>query len=225
VTTVGISSAQLIQFYPRLYHMAEEGTWENIRRNGLLSTSALLDFYEKTGQERYSIESEHRPELSSIVHPSHGSAVIRDQKPMSETALRQCLIDLEPREWYELLNSKVFFWPTRQRLLRLLSARAYRNRIHCVITVDTAKLVERYEESIKLSPINSGSTIYVPQPRGRNTFLPLQQYPFEARRRLRGIKDAIAEITVEHSVPDIAELAVEVVHMEGQRVIEVLYQQ
>lgn len=222
---VGISSSELIQFYPRLYHMAEEGTWESIIRNGLLSTSALLDFYEKTGQERYTIESEHRPESRTITHLSHGSAVIRDQKPMSETALQRCLIGLMPSEWYELLNSKVFFWPTRERLLRLLTARAYRNRIHCVITVDTAHLVERYENRIRLSPINSGSTIYIPQPRGCNTFLPLHQYPFEARRKLRGVKDAIAELTVEHSVPDITELAVQVVHMEGPRVIETLYKQ
>src|SRR5690242_18502139 len=104
--------------------MAESGSLPGIRRHGLLSTSALLDLFEIAGSERYNIESCRRPGSVVISHPVHGQAVIRDQKPMSEEMLRRCLIGLTPRQWFELLNHKVFFWADGDRLQRLLGARA-----------------------------------------------------------------------------------------------------
>src|ERR1044071_5448626 len=140
--------------------MAHAEAWEGIRERGLLSTTALLDLFEIDGELRHKIESEHRPESVVIEHPVHGRAVIRDQKPMSEGALRKCLVRISPRQWYELLNGRVFFWLSRERLARLLSARAYRNAKHCVMTVDTGELIRHHLDRITLSPINSGSTIF-----------------------------------------------------------------
>ena len=37
--------ADLIANYPRLFHMAEDGSWDSIKQNGQLSTSALLNLY------------------------------------------------------------------------------------------------------------------------------------------------------------------------------------
>jgi hypothetical protein len=203
--------------------MAEAGTWDSIRRYGLLSTSALLDLFEKKGVERRRIESTHRPDSIRVEHQDHGVAVVRDQKPMRESALLACLEGMSPQQWYETLNKRVFFWPTRERLLGLLSARAYRGREHCVITVDTARLLERHLDKVTLSPINSGSTIYRPQPRGRDTFLPPHEYPFEERRKKRGIKNAVAELAVDYSVPDVADLAIRVEEMIGTKIIRTLY--
>jgi hypothetical protein len=203
--------------------MAEEGTWDAIRESGLLSTSALLDLYEIKGTERFAIQSQHRPESIAINHPVYGPAIIRDQKPMRESSLLKCLIGMTPREWYELLNSKVFFWLTEERLLGLLSAKAYRDRVHCILTVETERLLARHLESISLSPINSGSTIYKPQPRGMETFLPLEDYPFDVRRKMRG-RNAVAELCVDHSLPDIDDLVVRVSCMAGPREIDVLYE-
>src|SRR5437868_1160785 len=97
----------LISTYPRLYHMAEADTWGSIQSRGLLSTTALLDLFGITGAERMKIESSHRPTSVTIKHPILGKAVIRDQKPMSETALQSCLVGgLQPRQWYEMLNRR-----------------------------------------------------------------------------------------------------------------------
>lgn len=222
-SAIGISPERIVEYYPRLFHMAEAGTWQSIQRHGLLSTSALLDLFEKEGVDRRRIESTHRPDSIRIEHQNHGVAVVRDQKPMRESALLACLKSMSPQQWYEILNQRVFFWPTRERLLGLLSARAYRGRQHCVITVDTARLLERHIDRVTLSPINSGSTIYRPQPRGRDTFLPPHKYPFEARRRKRGIKNAVAELAVDYAVPDIADLAVRVDEMVGPEIIRTLY--
>ncbi len=119
---------ELIDSFPRLYHMAEGGTWESIRKHGLLSTTALLDLFELDGQHRRQIESAHRPECVTITHPVHGKAVIRDQKPMQESTLLKCLRGLTASEWYEFLNRRTFFWLHSDRLTTLLNAKAYRGQ-------------------------------------------------------------------------------------------------
>jgi hypothetical protein len=63
---------ELVATYPRLYHMAEPGSWERIRRHGLLSTSALLDLIEVDGDLRRALDSARRPASVSITHPRHG---------------------------------------------------------------------------------------------------------------------------------------------------------
>jgi len=142
---VPVTAQVLSERFPRLYHMAERGSWPSIRRHGLLSTSALLDLYEVTGGERARLEGAHRPESVEIVHPKHGKAVIRDQKPMDDRGLRRALTDgLMPEDWYRILNAKVFFWLTEDRLNRLLGARAYRDLRHDVLVVDTRELLSKH---------------------------------------------------------------------------------
>jgi hypothetical protein len=195
----------LFRHYPVLFHMAEEGSWPGIERHGLLSTTALLDLYEINGSHRAAIETQHRPESVEVRHRLHGTATIRDQKPMDDTGLKRALRDgLTPPEWYMLLNSRVFFWLSRERLDRLLNARAYRNRKQTVLTVDTEELVQRHASNIRLSPINSGATKPMPHPRGRDTFLAVPEYPFdEWAKRRRSTRNAVVELTVDHAVPDI----------------------
>lgn len=221
---MGISTAELARIYPLLYHVAEDCAWDSIRRNGLLSTSALLDLYEVRGHERAAIEREHRPSSRRIEHAAYGVAFIRDQKPLSEAKLRKCLVGLTPAEWYQILNGKVFFWPTYKRLMSLLTAGEYAHHTHCVITVGTTQLLERHAPQVMLSPINSGSTLFDAKPRGRDTFLPLDEYPFEERKRSSRLRDAVAELTVEYSVPDVAEVGIRVARMKGSQEVEVLFE-
>ena len=143
---------------------------------------------------------------------------------MSEGALRKCLRGMSPRRWYECLNGKVFFWLSSERLSRLLSAQAYRDTTHCVLTVETAPLLRRHVSRITLSPINSGSTIYNPQPRGSRTFLPLHEYPFSRWAAKRGAKLAIAELAVQYAIPDILEFTLRAERRRRDKVLNVLYQ-
>lgn len=67
-----VRTEALLSRYPVLYHMAEDGSWESIKRLGLLSTTALLD---KFGvEERFAIESARRPEIVRVEHPEYGCA-------------------------------------------------------------------------------------------------------------------------------------------------------
>lgn len=198
----GVTIDQFVERYPRLFHMAALDSWTSIRRHGLLSTSALLDLFEIDGVLRSSLESCHRPASVPVEHSVHGRAVIRDQKPMDDTGLRTALgKDFSPREWYELLNEKVFFWPTRQRLEKMLNARAYKNQRHLVLTLDSKTLLTEHECVALLSPINSGCTKPYPHPRSKNLFQPLRNYPFQERLS-RGLSPC-AEVAIPHSVPDV----------------------
>lgn len=213
----------LVKHYPYAYHMAESGTWDNIKRYGLLSTVALLDMFEIHGIARERIESERRPESVVINHPKHGQAVIRDQKPMTESALLKCLRKpFTPRDWYRTLNENVFFWLNGERLTRLLSARAYRHKEHCVLTLNTARLIATHERQITLCPINSGSTIFKPQPRGVGTFLPIADYPFHEWAGRRPVRDAVVELVVKYSVPNIGALVERVEERRGNKVIKTI---
>lgn len=202
----------LISRYPTLYHMAEDGSWESIRRHGLLSTSALLDRFEIEDEQRSAIESARRPEIVRIEHPDYGTALVRDNKPMQEKALERCLHGMTPREWYEHLNGRVFFWVDRKRLLKLLGARAYRERPHLVLEVNTAGLLERHAERVSLSPINSGATFALgPAPRGPNTFSRTDDHPDGK---------PIVELSVDYSVPDIAQFTLRVRRCWGTEELE-----
>src|ERR1043165_7410027 len=158
--------------------MAHKGSWPSIMKHGLLSTTALLDLFQISGADRRSLEEQLRLRSEPIRHPEYGKAVVRDQKPMTEPGLRNALQDgLSQREWLLILNSKAFFWLTRARLDGLLSARPYRALRRDVLTVDTKLLLERHSSRVRLCHMNSGCT-QRSHPRGRRTFLPMEEYPF-----------------------------------------------
>jgi hypothetical protein len=201
---------EFVDLYPRLYHAAHVDAWPSIEAHGLLSTTALLDLFEICGFERVFIESTRRPESVIIEHPRYGQAVIRDNKPITDSQLARCLTGMAPADYYRLLNQRVFFWPTTERLENHLGARLNRHDFQLVLTVDTAALLGHNSERIRLSPINSGATFRRAAPRGPATFVPIADYDFTARRRLRGLAGALAEVTIEHRVVDLSAALIEV---------------
>lgn len=210
---------ELISNYPRLYHMAEDGSFPSIQARGLMSASALLDAYGVTGEERVAIEERLRPESVTLSRAGLPDVVIRDNKPMSDGALTKCLLDgLTPFEWYKRLNGKTFFWLHKNRLHRLLAAKAYRGRAHTILTIDTAALVAAHRAKILLSPINSGSTIMNPQPRGNGTFVTIADYPFAERKKTRPLENALVELTVAYSVPDVANHLIAAQRVNGDQI-------
>jgi hypothetical protein len=208
--------------FPYLWHMAEPGSWPSIRDNGLLSTTGLLDLYDVENASRAAILAKRRPECVTIARKGMPNAVIRDQKPMSDGALKKCLQDgLTPADWYRILNARTFFWLSGERLRGLLSAKAYRNRPQTVLTLETRSLVEAHGDSIELSPINSGSTIFNPAPRGKATFQPITDYDYDLWRKKRGPADAVVELIVLDGVPDIRDHVIAVHDVVGDTFTEV----
>lgn len=205
--------------------MAEAGSWDNVQNHGLLSTSSLLDLYGIVGDQRFAIESAHRPECVEISAENLPIATVRDQKPMSDKALARVLLDgLEPQQWYEILNSKVFFWSSKTKVINLLKARAYRHKAHDVVQVNTRQLIDLYKDQIFLCPYNSGCTIMNPVTRGKGFFSRVKDFDFEYWRKKRGRQNAITEVCVEGGVPEIMKIVESVTRMQEDQELEVLYE-
>jgi hypothetical protein len=218
-----MKAEELSQNYPFLYHMAESGSWPNIRRYGLLSTTALLDLFEIEGEERIPIESQQRKDSVTLEHPIHGSVTIRDQKVLHENTLKRLLVDMSPRQYFEKLNGMTFFWVQQERLQRLLGARAYRDRSHSVLIVDTSALVRAHNPEISLTHINSGATSRGSGKRGTGTFVRIIDYPFAKMKGQRGL-DAIVELSVDYAVKDIEKFTVQVEEWKGDRSVRTIWE-
>ena len=154
-------------------------------------------------------------------HPRLGQVVIRDQVPRPHI-LAQKLTGLTVGQWLAILNDRVFFWLDPHRLDTLLNARLNRDRTHDVLTVDTASLVATYADQVRLSPLNSGATLFPnAAPRGPDTFRTIDAYPYDTLRRQRGPRGAIAELAVIGGVPDIAKHVIQVERRRGAEVVDV----
>ena len=195
---------ELAALHPRLYHVTAPGAWECISRLGLMPACRLVEVFGEA-IERNEFMTRRRPKEVPLTHAVHGTAILTDNAPLSETALAKCLDDeLTPSQWLGMLNARVFFWADERRLQGLLDARTNRTRPRDVLMFDTLALARAHASKIEISPINSGSTIHRPARRGLSTFTPLLTCDYPAWQRQRGQRDRIAEVVVKGSIPDIA---------------------
>jgi hypothetical protein len=205
-----MSPQELAEKHPRLYHLTSPEALPNIRKLGLLPTSALLTAFGVSGEQRSVYERRRRPETMLLSHPVHGTAQITDNLPLTEKALATCLDDgLKPADWLLMLNVRVFFWPDVYNLSNHLSARFNRGRERLVLVLDTCKLAQAYAAHMELTPINTGSTIRKPARRGLATFTPMLDHSYKDWRKLRGGNDSLREVTVKGGIADIAPYLIE----------------
>jgi hypothetical protein len=206
-----MNDEELIERFPRLFHLTEPGAWSSIRRYGLLSTTALLDLFGVAEPVRLQIEARPRPR-DVVLEDSHfGRVVIRDNRPLRPHILRNCL-KCSVSNWCRLLNARVFFWASERRLRNHLRARGHRAQSREILIVDTRRLLARHRGSISLCAFNSGSALYPNAPRrGPDSFLPLDAYPFDRRRTRRSHADTVAEVCVDRALMDV-EAVVSSVH-------------
>ncbi len=94
--------------------MAEDGTWSSIRRHGLLSAVALLDLFEAPAPLRTQVLGGVRRDKTLLRHPAHGTAVIRDQRPL-EFFSDVLTPGTSEKEYLDLLNSRVYLWASLHR--------------------------------------------------------------------------------------------------------------
>jgi hypothetical protein len=216
---------QLVIAHPRLYHMAEADTWDSIQQRGLLSTAAIVDLYDLSGEEREVILHQVRKRSITLDSIELGKITIRDQLPLK--FLAECLTaDTTSEQFLEALNGRVFFWLGLHRLITLLRARQYRSARQTVLTLDTAKLLEAYAGVAELAPYNTGS-MHVPTAprRGKAVFQAVADYPYDEWRKKRGSgADAVVELTIPYAVPDIAKYVLKVEIWQQGVPVEVLFE-
>ena len=161
-------------------------------------------------EQARAILQQHRPDWVEISCEGLGKATVRDQKPMDDEGVRRALGVKDPSQWYELLNSMVFLWPTIERLRTMMSARAYTGMSHDLLVVDTAELIERHRDEIRLSPMNSGATKPIAYPRDLDLFKRFEEFPFDDRLKSHKTAKAVAEVCVVGGIRDIGDLVVDV---------------
>lgn len=219
-----MSAAQLLaETYPHLFHVAYVDAWPSLERHGLLCTSSLLDLFEVDATQRVAIELRRRSQAVVISHSTHGTATVRDQKPLLEKRLATALVGMTLSEWYRLLNAHVFLWPTTGRMLTMLQAAAYRDLPQLVVTLDTAGLVGSHASAILLSRLNSGATRPFAWERGPDTFQPLEAYPLEERIRRYGKASAVAEVLVRSSIAPLTDVAVLAEVWSGGKLVRTIW--
>lgn len=196
-----MTDEELIVHYPRLFHLAAAGAWPAIRDHGLRTTRQLVEESTAGPELRRALLGARRAESVVVEHPVLGTAVVRDQGPLFERNLR--LTDMTPAEWLDVLNGRVFFWLHPGRLARLRRARRYGALAHDVLTLDTASLLARHRDRVRLSGLNSGATLFPnAPPRGSHTFSTVDAQPWPVRPR-RSAADALVELAVIDGVPDV----------------------
>lgn len=210
---------KLLQRYPFVYHMAEVGMWPSIQQRGLLSTSASLDALGIAGAQRTALESAYRPEMSHLRPGGPDDIVLRDQRPMPPSRLVQALPDgVTTEQWYRLINGKVFFWVSPERLGRLL--RSYGASQHDVLRVDTASLLDAHSARTWLCHMNSGNTLPIPHYRDETIFKRIPDYPVN---RVGTPLKEVVELVVDYSVPDIANHVIDVTRVQGDAQLGIVW--
>jgi hypothetical protein len=196
-----ISQTEFENAYPNLFHISLARDVKQVLRFGLLSTAAVLDLCEIEGDERLRIEGRPRPKAVPIRHSVHGEFLINDQAPMNAVALSKCLTDFTTQQWCESLNRRVFLWPTRERVARHIGAKLVAGTRRIVLAFDTRSIFETLDVDLfELSPINSGNTMRKAAPMGSDTFRSFRDYPFHERRKTKGLKGAVAEVTYPYAI-------------------------
>jgi len=193
--------ADLLKRYPVLFHMTNGSAWPSIKNYGLLSPKAIYERLNFPPEEIRRQIRLHRPEKVPL-----GGFVLRDQRPLRPHNLAHNLkgSDLNPEDWHESLNERVFF-STKAKFVAELRE-SYLTDAATVILIDTAKLLQRHRETIELTKFNSGAARMPSHKKNRADFQAVGTFPFANTFKPK-------ELTVLHSVPEIEPLLIEVVHL------------
>src|SRR5438132_3550614 len=208
-----------MQLPRRVFHLAEFSNWSSIERHGLMSASELMDAAEVTGARREQLEHSQRTE--GVLLPS--GVYLRDQRPMSPSALSACLHGMVTSDWYAALNARVFFWVNIDRLNRQRSACEPRPQV--VLPIDVAGC-QRMVETLRCRPSTPAMPGACQPGGGAATFVPLEKWlqsGWASEAAALGTSPRTkshppVELTVHAGgVPDIARFTLNVSHLAARQ--------
>jgi hypothetical protein len=133
---------------PRVAHVTMAANLDTIRSRGL---KCARDLCVEAGVAPSSIAMRRDRRRVSC-------AVLNHQLPIVQgLAAAQCVLDpgLDPATWAEMLDGRVFFFPS-VRLARFAASMGREGR-HAILWLDTMRLALLCHDRIDLAPINSGN--------------------------------------------------------------------
>lgn len=197
---------------PELYHLTAQENLDLIRKHKkIYSTNKIIDLSGNNNLLKW--KRTRRP--GHVKMNINGDIFsIRDQKPISEIALKKCLTDnWECADFYEYLNDRVFTWPTLDRLYRHYDR--YKSENPVIIVLNTEEVFSLNTNPL-FSRLNTGATranSYLggkaPE-RGPNTFLSVKDYVLKV--------GSVAEVTFANQLllPNNFEICYD---PEGERIV------
>jgi hypothetical protein len=150
-----MTEEEFVRRYPFLFHMAHRSARDLIEKHGLLSTKRLLELFEDDAEKRRRLITTRRKVYEAINTP-YGEVHIRDNGPIYQKVLDEWLVDMSSEDWFSLLKSMVYFFPSEERFNVRRTASAYRDQNHLKLVFDTRRFLDIYRDEVRLSPINSG---------------------------------------------------------------------
>ncbi|GAB3427555.1 hypothetical protein NX773_14410 [Massilia solisilvae] len=199
------------------YHLVDIRNLKSIQAHGLLSTQRLVEL--STNVNR-SMLRQHRPEE---MHLDFG-AFIRDQSTMQRKSIERALRSgVTPEDWFELLNSKVFFWLDLDSLN--CHRAACKNQKQVVLAIDVRRMLDEYAPLASVSPINSGHAMRSAAPRNLSTFVPYEKWVESGwdSEQVPGISRRgslwPAELAITGQIPDIARFVIGSVYWDASEAL------
>ncbi|MEL7254736.1 MAG: hypothetical protein AAGL23_11220 [Pseudomonadota bacterium] len=188
--------------HPKLYRLGVIGASEGIKKHGLLTAK---DIATKAGVV---LPKGPRKEALPVTLDDGTRMVITDNKPLLFACLAPALDDgLTPEQWLDMLNSRVFFWPSQKigsNNLRFRNANlGYESEWQ---VYDTKSLLRPIWEMAEIAPFNTGAASRKAARRGLSTFASLNELDpskWRSARKSRGLikgLDKIKEVTVRGSI-------------------------
>jgi hypothetical protein len=200
------------------YHLVDASNWASVQKHGLMSARLLM---EVCGGIEPGAYRNHRPNSQRLA----SGLLIRDQRPMPPKALTRCLASgLTPEDWFELLNSKVFFWLDLERLNRQRLACGPSPQV--ALIVNASRLLMKYNDLATVTPINTGNARRSPALRNFTTFVPYKRWLIDrwADENIPGVRPRPrnhrpVELTISEAVPDILDYVIAVVPLSSGQIL------
>jgi hypothetical protein len=130
-----------------------------------------------------------------------------------------------PEDWFELLNSKVFFWLDVRRLNRQRLACGASPQV--ALVVNASHLLMKYSGLATVTPINTGNALRSAAPRNLTTFVPYQRWLIDgwAYEDIPGVQARPrsrqpAELTISEAVPDILDYVLAAVPLNPGEILD-----
>lgn len=165
-----------------LYHLTDRANFDKIKADKeLLSTEAIVNLSSLDDNTKSEFLSQRRKSHETIEIGEH-KYHIRDQRPISPLNLVKCLTTgFSVKDFFRMLNNRVFFWPTIKRLNSHYKRYARENPIIIMVSTDELLKINPHSEFCRL---NSGATRSnshlkgAPPERGNGTFLPAEEFKY-----------------------------------------------
>lgn len=143
----------LINSIPYIYHLTDRNNLRFVKTEGVLySTLTLIERSTTLNKDELSTI---RRDGHTVLNVNGVKVSIRDQRPLN-AALNKCLEGNCTREDYiRLLNSRVFFWATLERLQ--IHFKRYEDENPIILRIETVVALE-LNPHVQLCRLNSGAT-------------------------------------------------------------------